>query len=274
MAKLYPIQHLTIGEVIRPLIDNGHYADALKKASIRLDEFCTQTLDYFEPDHGLTGVRVVERLLWYRKDSSNPSKKQPPYLQRYDLSTKKGPRLQENFCKLVSSFVSVVRNHEAHNIDDLDPYYEPVEALYAINMISWIIANIDKSSIGGTYFSLLEENNPPDKPWTVKDLEAFNYDWDSIVTMIKNSEEYVEEFKKLNRLNLDLEDLLMDDFKLNEGGEDTWNALNLQLSLKYRALCDEFVDENKEYLGKKLYDTYEQDSDFRDSIIDSVKEIY
>ena len=148
MPTLNPEIHQLLSSASLGLCESGYYTDGLRKAGIRMEEYFKEMLDYFEPGHELSGVKLAYKLLKERKEEvSGAEQINEPYIQVYNVLTKNGRRKQESFCGIVTGAFDVIRNQTAHSTQDLGES----EALYALNIINYIMLKMEtayKASVG------------------------------------------------------------------------------------------------------------------------------
>ena len=140
----FPEFHPKVNEVSRSLYDSGHYTDALRKSSIKLEEVCKDILKEHIGDHEFSGQVLISKLINYRKEKQTDKSEieKDPYLQFYNISSSDGKDKQQNTYKLFAGVFGIIRNDLAHSTRDL----EDIVALYGLNIISYLFYKMDSVS--------------------------------------------------------------------------------------------------------------------------------
>lgn len=145
----FPELHKKVEAVSKSLYESGHFTDALRKASIKLEEECKSILKDATWEE-LTGVVLMQKLFWYKsKDKQRKSEDIDDEIADVDgclfpfvnLSLKDSPAKQQSYCNLFSGFAGSIRNTLAHSSDDL----EDIEALYGLNIVSYLFYKLDRA---------------------------------------------------------------------------------------------------------------------------------
>jgi len=122
----FPDFHPEVNSVSKSLYESWHFTDALRKASIKLEEVCKKILkDKTWKEETWTTLMAK---LFCEKDWKVIFPVVNLWLQ--DSSAK-----QQSYYFLFSGFAWAIRNQLAHNSDDLDD----IEALYGLNIVSYYI---------------------------------------------------------------------------------------------------------------------------------------
>jgi Protein of unknown function (Hypoth_ymh) len=127
----FPNFHSLVDEVSKSLYESGHYTDALRKASIKLEEECAKKLFQINGQE-LTGEPLMMELFVPKNGKA--------HIEFVNLSKKGGDSKQKSFGFMYSGFAGVIRNTLAHSSDNL----EDIEALYGLNMVSYLFYKLDQ----------------------------------------------------------------------------------------------------------------------------------
>ncbi|MEI7511798.1 MAG: TIGR02391 family protein [Candidatus Peregrinibacteria bacterium] len=128
----FPEFHPTVNAVAKSLYESGHYTEALRSASIRLEERCKELLKERTGDEE-TGTTLMAKLFCEKEGKV--------ICPMTNLSAKDGADKQKAFYFLFSGFAGVIRNTLAHSTTKLDD----LEALYGLNIASYLFYKLDSA---------------------------------------------------------------------------------------------------------------------------------
>ncbi len=209
----YPHFHSKVDEVSKKLYEGGHFTDALRIVSTRLEEYCKEILVSITGETECSGQNLITKLFCLKQDENQIER--PPVIVFYNLSTKDGRSKQESMLKMFSGFVGVIRNELAHTTTPL----KDVEALYGLNIASYLFYKLEEAHLK---LSGIEDSTDIEKVSTINS--------ESAVTTISNFLLKSETFKSLkfddmqnSRLLIKniLDNLVVDNLSIF--GEDVYN---------------------------------------------------
>ncbi len=126
----FPEFHSEVNSVAKTLYESGHFTDALRKASIKLEEKCKEV--YREKTaKEASGVTLMTKLFCENKGEA--------ILPMFNLSSTEGADRQKSIYFLFSGCIGAIRNPLAHESADL----EEIEALYGLNVVSYLFYKLD-----------------------------------------------------------------------------------------------------------------------------------
>lgn len=128
----FPDFHSEVNRVSRSLYESGHFTDALRSASIRLEECCKQILK------NKTGKEETGTTLMAKLFCEKDWKVLYPIINMWlqDSADK-----QKSYYFLFSWFAWAIRNQLAHSTEPLDD----IEALYWLNVVSYLFYKLDRA---------------------------------------------------------------------------------------------------------------------------------
>ncbi len=138
----FPDFHPEVNSVSRSLYESGHFTQALKEASIRLEECCKSEL---------LGMKWVE-MTWVPLMQKLFSSKNCliPFV---NLSLQSNIAKQDAYRDLFAWFMWAVRNSVQHSTEILDD----IEALYWLNMVSYLFYKLDRAKEMNTVQETIEQ---------------------------------------------------------------------------------------------------------------------
>lgn len=192
MTAPYPQFHTKVDEVSKSLYESGHFTDALRSASIKLEEYCREILLSINGASGISGQILISKLFNFTKDGT------PPLIIFYNISTREGKTKQDCMYKMFSGFVGVVRNQLAHSSAKLDD----LEALYGLNIASYLFYKLEEA-----YNKLSGESVPvmPNQQTDINSVEAGK----KVFEIIINNEDFKKiKFEDLQNYRLAIKNIL------------------------------------------------------------------
>jgi hypothetical protein len=91
MTKPYPQFHAFVDEVSKSLYESGHFTEALRSASTKLEEYCKEILGSMVGSNEYFGQVLVTKLFSYTKEKQDGEEiERPPLIVFYNISTKVG----------------------------------------------------------------------------------------------------------------------------------------------------------------------------------------
>jgi len=140
----YPTFHEEVDNVAKSLYESEHYTQALKEASIRLEERCKEylfKLKWIE----MTWVPLMQKL-FSSKDCLVPL---------VNLSLQSNIAKQDAYRDLFAWYMWAIRNTLQHSTAKLDD----TEALYGLNIVSYLFYKLDRAIEINSIEDNLEEEN-------------------------------------------------------------------------------------------------------------------
>lgn len=231
----FPEFHRKVNEVSKSLYETEHYTDALRKASIKLEEECKKIYLNKTGDE-LTGVPLMQKLFSYNEKKEEDQNFCECHLPVVNISTKKGVVKQKAYGQFFAGFMEIIRNTLAHNSDDLDE----LEALYGLNIVSYLFYKLDQA---------IEKN--------------------SLLQAEEITEEQVTENETLdNSQKEDFMILILSDEEIKKLSEIETDDTNLILSIEKRV--KEILVENVDELGIEIYNIVNDNNELQQEIYQSV----
>ncbi len=127
----FPEFHPAVNTVAKSLYESGHFTDALRRASIKLEEECKKIYKE-KTGNEASGTQLMAKL-FCEKDGK-------VCMPMTNLSIKDGSDRQKSIYFLFSGCIGAIRNPIAHESDDL----EDVEALYGLNIVSYLFHKLEQ----------------------------------------------------------------------------------------------------------------------------------
>lgn len=218
MIKPYPQFHTMVDDVSKTLYQSGHFTEALRSASTKLEEYCKEISISLLGSDEYSGQRLVYKLFWYEKKKQDGSEViSPPLIAFYNLATIDGKSKQESMCKMYSGFVGVIRNQLAHCTVPLND----IEALYGLNIASYLFYKLEEAYSANKI--LVDE-----EPKITDALELNARDINKIIKLVDEE----EKFKNINIADL----------------------YNAKLAIK--SALDALIIDNLDTLGAEVYNSY------------------
>lgn len=128
----FPELHPEVEAVAKSLYESGHFTEALRSASIRLEEVCKAILKE------KTGKEETGTVLMAKLFCQKDWKALVPFV---NLSLEWASAKQESHYFLFSGFAWAIRNKLAHSTEKLDD----IEALYWLNIASYLFYKLDRA---------------------------------------------------------------------------------------------------------------------------------
>ena len=128
----FPKLHPEVEAVAKSLYESGYFTEALRSASIRLEEICKAILKE------KTGKEETGTVLMAKLFCQKDWKALIPFV---NLSLEGASAKQESHYFLFSGFAWAIRNKLAHSTEKLDD----IEALYWLNIASYLFYKLDRA---------------------------------------------------------------------------------------------------------------------------------
>lgn len=213
----FPDFHPEVNSVSKSLYETWHFTDALRKASIRLEEVCKKILKN-KTWKEETWTTLMAKL-FCEKDWK-------VIFPLVNLWLQDSWAKQQSYYFLFSWFAWTIRNTLAHNSDDLDD----IEALYWLNIVSYLFYKLDRAiEINSIDDSLDEE-------------------------VIKKEKVKVISSKSKKDLENQLEQILIIDERINKISSDTNDKTLAKLSIE--KIANEILTEKIDEIWEEVFNYY------------------
>ncbi|MDD3923323.1 MAG: TIGR02391 family protein [Endomicrobiaceae bacterium] len=205
MIQPYPQFHTKVNEVAQKLYENGHFTDALRKSSIRLEEEC-KFIYKEKTGEEESGTTLMSKLFCKQSDGKI-------IMPMVNLSAREGSDRQQSIYFLFSGCIGAIRNPIAHQSADLDD----IEALYGLNIVSYLFCRLEK-------VRTINDNLTP--VIVSKDYKLNQADINKLITLVSQSQK-LKNLKTKKPLNMELAiKVILDDLvveNLDKLGEELYN---------------------------------------------------